>query len=319
MTIERLEQLVANGNAKLEKRQRSLERQQKKVDEVKNEIHDFITKGVVPEDYQDNYNYIFEETGDEMKARSWLANRLTYHFEYENSESKRIQRDIDELNNKIADYKKQIETEKQRISVPEIKEIRDFLDRFEAQVKDWCVYKVNRYNTLLKSAESKDNISKKYFANGGREKFTEEEYKIHYDIIEDTAKSFDDIPKWLLACCKHSYATEVYGFPYLYGSAIRLYDLHNPQFSYSECIIDESRLDKILEEDKKIKYINFINEILPITGRNITNVSWVTVGAKGELNGTITGNDGTAKVLTFSAGGYNIQCFHYRTRVTKLK
>ena len=42
------------------------------------------------------------------------------------------------------------------------------------------------------------------------------------------------------------------------------------------------------------------------------------VGVNGELNGYIKGEDGTCKIETIYAGGYNIQCLHYRVLVKKV-
>jgi hypothetical protein len=38
----------------------------------------------------------------------------------------------------------------------------------------------------------------------------------------------------------------------------------------------------------------------------------------GEINGIIQGTISNAKVRTITAGGYNIQCFHYRVLVNKI-
>lgn len=39
----------------------------------------------------------------------------------------------------------------------------------------------------------------------------------------------------------------------------------------------------------------------------------------GDINGIVVGSDADVKVTTFGAGGYNIQRFHFRTKVTALK
>lgn len=55
-----------------------------------------------------------------------------------------------------------------------------------------------------------------------------------------------------------------------------------------------------------------------ITGE-IKDATALTIAETGELNGYIVGEAGTAKINTFSAGGWNIQCFHYRTQIKKIK
>lgn len=75
-------------------------------------------------------------------------------------------------------------------------------------------------------------------------------------------------------------------------------------------------LEKILEEDKKSKMIDLINRINSVVG-TITDATNLDIKG-GNLNGIIIGEKGKAKVETIGAGGYNIQCFHYRTLVNKL-
>lgn len=53
---------------------------------------------------------------------------------------------------------------------------------------------------------------------------------------------------------------------------------------------------------------------MPLVGE-ITDASGLSVGSKQDLNGFIVGTRGTAKVQTIGAGGYNIQCFHFRTLI----
>lgn len=82
--------------------------------------------------------------------------------------------------------------------------------------------------------------------------------------------------------------------------------------------IDTEKLAKDLEQDKKAKYDDIINRTNAVVG-TITDATNLRVGAKGELNGYIIGERGTAKVETIGAGGYNIQCFHFRTLIHKVK
>ena len=75
------------------------------------------------------------------------------------------------------------------------------------------------------------------------------------------------------------------------------------------------RLKKLLNEEADKKYDFIISRTAAIVGE-ITDASNLSVGAKGNLNGYIIGPQGKAKVRTIGAGGYNIQCFHFRTIIT---
>ena len=81
--------------------------------------------------------------------------------------------------------------------------------------------------------------------------------------------------------------------------------------------VDEEKLEEILLKDCKARYFELVNQVTAITG-TITDATNLTIHG-GELNGIIIGERGKAKVQTFSAGGWNIQCFHYRTRVDEVK
>lgn len=76
-------------------------------------------------------------------------------------------------------------------------------------------------------------------------------------------------------------------------------------------------IDEFLERDIELKYIKLVQMVKDITG-SITDATLLRANEKGELDGIIIGENGTAKVNTFGAGGWNIQRFHYRTKVTKI-
>lgn len=80
--------------------------------------------------------------------------------------------------------------------------------------------------------------------------------------------------------------------------------LYNDRFDY-------------IERDKEFKYIELVERVKQITGR-ITDADYLRVNEKGSLDGYINGENGRAKINTFEAGGWNIQRFHYRTKVTEV-
>jgi len=81
---------------------------------------------------------------------------------------------------------------------------------------------------------------------------------------------------------------------------------------------DSLKLKKELEQDKKAKYDDIVNRANKICG-TIKDASGLSIGEKGELNGLVIGDRGRAYIETIGAGGYNIQCFHFRTLIHERK
>lgn len=77
-------------------------------------------------------------------------------------------------------------------------------------------------------------------------------------------------------------------------------------------------LEKALEAEKKAKIIDLVNRIEKVVGR-IVDGDDLHIGPKGDLEGIIIGETGKAKINTIGAGGYNIQCFHFRTLIHEIK
>lgn len=88
---------------------------------------------------------------------------------------------------------------------------------------------------------------------------------------------------------------------------------YNHEDSLEEAL---NKLEKDMTKEWNRKYDFIIERTNEIVGQ-ITDASNLKVGAKGDLNGYIIGTKGTAKVQTIGAGGYNIQCFHFRTLINK--
>ena len=80
-----------------------------------------------------------------------------------------------------------------------------------------------------------------------------------------------------------------------------------------------AEIDKMLDKEVKAKYIDLVHRITAVVGE-IQDVSNLSIGSQsGEINGLVVGSKGKAKVETISAGGYNIQIFHFRVLVHKIK
>ena len=91
-------------------------------------------------------------------------------------------------------------------------------------------------------------------------------------------------------------------------------------YMYLDCRkeFDSEKLKRELEQDKKVKYDDIVNRANSICG-TITDATGLSIGEKGELNGLVIGDRGKAYIETIGAGGYNIQCFHFRTLIHERK
>ena len=77
-------------------------------------------------------------------------------------------------------------------------------------------------------------------------------------------------------------------------------------------------LDRKLEAEKKAKLLDLVYRLNNVIGET-EDASDLRIGAEGNLNGIVIGKLGRAKIETVGAGGWNIQCFHFRTLLHKLK
>jgi hypothetical protein len=80
----------------------------------------------------------------------------------------------------------------------------------------------------------------------------------------------------------------------------------------------EEWLERTMEEEKRAKLLDLIGRIMSTVG-TITDASALYIGLEGDINGYIVGTEGKAKIQTIGAGGYNIQCFHFRTLIHEYK
>ena len=98
------------------------------------------------------------------------------------------------------------------------------------------------------------------------------------------------------------------------------YELHkfNPDSGRYDKVFNREKLQKELDQEADAKYDDIIERTNFICGK-ITDASGLYVGMKGDLDGYIKGERGTAKVQTIGAGGYNVQRFHFRTLVHEAK
>ena len=280
MTQEQLQERIQKANIKIEK----IEKRIKKWQDAQTE--DACVKHY---DYELSWGKTRQQIIDENYA---------HYIKNCNWELDRAVQDLHDAQLTLEKYQNMLNLEKAKDDEFEnnrIKVIWEFLLNYKEQVAEYIrenLSVLNEYYEINTKMCDWHNNNRYKVYNG---EMTREEYNRVYNELQEKERK--------LQANIHPYTKEC---------ATRDYSKEN-----SERYIDENKLEEILLKDCKARYFELVKEVTRYTGI-ITDASNLRIYA-GELNGIITGEKGKAKVLTFSAGGYNIQCFHYRTKVSEVK
>lgn len=173
-------------------------------------------------------------------------------------------------------------------------------DKIEVLVTFLAKWRENSYNWYIENAKLYIDLKNKY----------EEEFKAYIcDYIkENNSTDIDWRTKYNLERrFKEDYYARINSVTY---------DIVGYQTDINK--IDYNKLNKLLDEEVKRKYKDLCHRISDVVGI-IQNASNLYIGRQnGEINGYVEGTKGKCFVETISAGGYNIQCFHYRVLVKKV-
>ena len=196
-------------------------------------------------------------------------------------------------------------------SVPEI--IKEFLNDWKETVIKWCKEKADKYREDKK--ELRNAINKKYFEyiNANKEHYSS---YIRPNIINNYDPNYN-YEQHVYVYSTYRKVKEEYGINELEDSFKVKYNIPLLQ-GYINNRYNDEWLDKTVEQEKQNKLIDLMNRVTKITG-TITNASGLYIANNGNLDGIIVGERGMASVNTIDAGGYNIQCYHFRTLVKKIR
>jgi len=213
-----------------------------------------------------------------------------WDIRWQQDEIKSSQRKLRDLEIQLENLYKQQEKKSKIDNVERVPVIEEFLEAWKIRVIEWYITDYNR----IKEYINQRNKKRKQF-----EAWKQENHIYHYNSKEAQEKEKE------------------LGIDY---ETYKEYMKHQSQFTL--ILLDkgsnwQAYLKKEIEKDKNNKRALFIARVKEITGK-ITDVSWLTIGDNGEINGVVTGEKGKAKVETISAGGWNIQCYHFRVLVREL-
>ena len=218
------------------------------------------------------------------EASGWEVNP----YYYCERDKKYTERDLERAKQELEKLIGDLCTANEKANSRNVKAILEFLESWKARVKAFYLSEFPKYLEAREEWYESDRKYCEWFNHGGFHDTNRKEIERQHDKQrKDFATSWNFI------------------FPYV-GREFN-------GTNYVE-VLDVAKLDKELKEEANAKYDDIIERTNRITGK-ITDATQLEVGAKGELNGYIIGERGTAKVSTIGAGGYNIQCFHFRTLI----
>lgn len=198
-------------------------------------------------------------------------------------------RDLEEAQKALEDYKAQMISETEKANSRNIPAIIEFLEMWKERVTE---YYHRSFTDFLEAREDWYKINREHCEWSNRE---------GWRMRKDNREEYDRINKEYEECRKEYMSRWSFIFEYV------------------ECdTFNDEKLAKYLKKDADAKYDFIIERTNAIVGQ-ITDATNLRIGNKGDLNGFIIGEKGTAKVETIGAGGYNIQCFHFRTLINKVK
>ncbi len=214
------------------------------------------------------------------QASNWENNPYWYREE----DIRYTTKDIEACKKALESYKVQLAQQVEKDNSRNVEAILTFLANWKQRMFAAHEDAVPKYLEARKAWYEYDRNNKAYDWRWAKE-HTVEEVKAARKEYREAKESFYGAWKWLT--------------PYLENDAL-----------------NAGKLNKDLDNEANAKYDFIIERTNAIVGE-ITDASNLKVGAKGDLNGYIIGTKGTAKVQTIGAGGYNIQCFHFRTLINK--
>ena len=202
-------------------------------------------------------------------------------------------KDLEDARVTLIDWQNKLKEENDKAASRNVPAIVEFLDKWEARTVDYYLDAYQRFTAAENEMKADyKEMSEQLKALGYRASWDKEDP--NYEAYHSLEKEQRDMRKTFYN--NWSYVTQFMG--------------HEKSY--------EEYMKHMVAEEKKRKYDFIVERVCAIVG-TITDASYLYVGDKGDLNGFIIGTNGRASVTTIGAGGWNVQVFHFRTLIHKMK
>lgn len=232
---------------------------------------------------------------EKAEASNWEVNP----YYYTASDKKWTIHDIEEAKEALAKYEDDLRIANEKAGSRNVKAIIEFLNMWQEKCFEY-------YDEMFRAYyEDKAEIDRA----GDTEKKNELRKALYREVNGETERRRVEKKSW---GGDKWWVTE---YVKVYTGK---YEEAKPYIGCKTLAEAREQLKKDLKHEAEVKYDYIIERTNEIVGK-ITDASFLEVGLNGELNGVIAGEKGKASVKTIGAGGYNIQCYHFRTLIRKVR
>lgn len=263
---------------------------------------EFITKRIEGKEKElDKLNKKLERIR-KVEAQNWADPNPYYYSEYD---LRVTLKDIEAAQKALDNYKVQLVSETEKANSRNVPAIVEFLDGWKLRVTSYFCNGLSEYYLEKEYVHELYNKIGYYYEQSPERTEYQTARDVFYQKCNGYFEKKEYINKW--------------GKPDSTKVKVRdgEYEWLKPYSHERTLETALNKLEKDLVKEWNRKYDFIIERTNQIVG-TITDASNLRVGEKGDLNGYIIGTKGTAKVQTIGAGGYNIQCFHFRTLINPM-
>lgn len=237
------------------------------------------------------------------EATGWEVNP----YYYDESDKRRTLRELDGAQQTLAKYQQQLTEAQEKAASRNVTAILDFLGLWKARCMDFYGKGLRAMfadmDQIRAMERRRNEMSWDDPARADLDELIRERRRKHFEESHGLYETRTEVRngRKYTSSVKISEGAWEYVEPYVCRS------------------LEESmeKVKKDLDQEADRKYDFIIDRTCAIVGE-ITDASGLKIGAKQDLNGIIVGTKGRAKVSTIGAGGYNIQCFHFRTLINRV-